>query len=103
MNEVKSPKGLYEIIEELKVSMMKQFPDQQEQIVAYADNTPKIIDEFVKDGRGLDDLCAFFRQFDQIHSGKMHPDVQKEIEMMRFLLRDQIERGNILMPKPKNS
>lgn len=102
MSEVKSPKTLNEIIEELKVSMITRFPDQQEQIAAYADNVPKVIERFLSDDRGLDDICAFFKQFDQIHSGKIHPEVQQEIEIMRFLIRDQLIRGNILMPNLKN-
>ena len=102
MSEAKSPRNLYDIIGELKEGMVKQFPDQREQIIAYAENIPKVIDEFVKDGRGLDQLCAFFRQFDQIHSGKMHPNVQNEIGMMRTLIREQIEKGNILIPNPNN-
>ena len=103
MSEIKSPRGLYEVIGELKESMITRFPDEKEQIETYADNAPKAIDMFLKYDRSLDEICAFFRQFDQIHSGKMHPDVQREIEAMRLLLGDQIKRGNILMPNQKNS
>ncbi|MBI5421643.1 hypothetical protein HZA44_00730 [Candidatus Peregrinibacteria bacterium] len=102
MSEVKSPKTLNEIIEELKGSMITRFPDQQEQIVSYAENVPKVIERFLSDDRGLDDMCAFFKQFDQIHSGKINPELQHEIEIMRFLIRDQLIKGNIVMPPMKN-
>lgn len=103
MSEVKSPKTLNEIVEELKGSMVEKFPEQRGKIVSYADSAMKFIEESVNDNRGLDEICAFFRQFDTIHSGKMDPEVQHEIEVMRFLIRSQIMEGNILMPQPKNN
>jgi hypothetical protein len=97
MENHKSPRPHTEVINELKDDMLKRYPNSQDQelIISYAENSPKVIEMLVERGRDIDQICAYFDDLDKHFPENTNQKLKGEIWASRVQIGNQIRLGRI--------